>query len=90
MSTATANLRNLVDLAKEPSSDKRRELLRQVTDLFIDASDDYSARETEHFNHIMMGVARKMEMKVRSELSQRLAFLALADLFDQWFLHHSC
>ena len=73
MSQGASKLRNLVDLAKEPSSDRRRELLREVTDLFIDASDSYNERERDHFNAIMMNVARAMEQKVRRDLAQRMA-----------------
>jgi uncharacterized protein (DUF2336 family) len=66
-------LRTLVNLAKEPSSDRRRELLREVTDLFVDASDAYNERERDHFNAIMMSITRTMETKVRAELAHRLA-----------------
>lgn len=73
MAASAAHLRNLVNLAKVPSSESRRDLLREVTDLFIDASDSYNEREVDHFNAIMMGVARKMESKVRRELADRLS-----------------
>ena len=73
MASSATKLRNLVDLAKEPSSERRRELLREVTDLFIDASDSYNEREKDHFNAIMMNVARAMEQKVRSELAEKMA-----------------
>ncbi|MGH6718095.1 MAG: DUF2336 domain-containing protein [Alphaproteobacteria bacterium] len=66
-------LRSLVELAKEPSSDRRRDLLREITDLFVDASDTYNEREKDHFNAIMMGVTSAMEAKVRLELAHKLA-----------------
>lgn len=73
MSKAHRNLASLVDLAKEPSSDKRRELLRTMTDLFMEAPDQHSERESEQFGDILGSVAREMEMEVRRNLAQRLA-----------------
>lgn len=73
MAESAARLKNLVSLAKEPSSERRRELLREVTDLFVEASGTYSDRERDHFNAIMMNVARAMETKVRRELAVKLS-----------------
>lgn len=67
------NLLRLIDLAKEPSSEKRRELLREVTDLFMEAPQDHSALQTEQFGDILGTVAREMEMEVRQTLATRLA-----------------
>ena len=67
------NLLRLIDLAKEPSSEKRRELLREVTDLFMEAPQDHSATQTEQFGDILGTVAREMEMEVRQTLATRLA-----------------
>lgn len=67
------NLQSLVDLAREESSDRRRELLREVTDLFLDAPASLSDGEVEHFSTIMGKVAYDLEMKVRQELAERLA-----------------
>jgi uncharacterized protein (DUF2336 family) len=68
----------LIDLANEASSEKRRELLREVTDLFLADAPGYSANEREHFDVIMRSVARDMEDAVRRELAQRLADLPSA------------
>ncbi len=72
------HLRNLIDLAKEPSSDRRRELLRKVTDLFLENPTRYNTTEQEHFSEILGAVARTMETEVRMELSRRLATIAEA------------
>lgn len=66
-------LQQLVDLAQEPSSEKRRDLLREVTDIFLEQPDDYSDGEREHFSIIMGRVARDVERQVRQDLAARLA-----------------
>ena len=73
MSSPHGNLTSLVDLAKETSSDKRRELLRSMTDLFMEAPDSRNERESEQFGDILGTVAREMEMEVRRNLAMRLA-----------------
>ncbi len=76
--TELTHLRDLIDLAKEPSSERRRELLRNVTDLFLEDPEVYSGQETEHFSNIMGTVARSLEASVRADLSRRLATVAEA------------
>jgi uncharacterized protein (DUF2336 family) len=66
-------LRRLVDLAKEPSSEKRRELLREVTDLFLEKPGAHSEDEATHFGEIIGRVASEMDTAVRKHLSERLA-----------------
>ena len=73
MSAPHSNLSRLVDLAREPSSDKRRELLREMTDLFMAAPAKYSEAENNQFGDILGTVAREMEMEVRQNLATRLA-----------------
>ena len=51
------HLQNLLDLAREPSSEKRRQLLRQVTDLFLDAPEELSASEIGHFSDVIGRIA---------------------------------
>lgn len=71
--TEFSRLQELVELAKEPSSEKRRKLLRGVTDIFLDEPDQFEAKEKSHLDHIMTQVAGEMERKVRAELAHRLA-----------------
>ena len=75
MGANTSHLQRLVALAKEPSADKRRTLLRDVTELFLAQPGAYSSQETEHFGEIMGRVAFDMEMAVRRHLAQRLAII---------------
>lgn len=71
---ASANrLEKLVELAREPSSDKRRELLREITDVFLVAPDSHSQAEIGHFDAIMCSAARNVEAAMRKALATRLA-----------------
>lgn len=73
MTSTHRNLSALVNLAKEPSSEKRRELLHQMTDLFMEAPASYQDREREQFGDILGTVAREMETAVRQKLAHRLS-----------------
>lgn len=65
-------LQDLIDLAKEPSSAKRRVLLREVTDLFF-ANPDHRSGELSLFDDVLTQLAGEMEEAVRVELAVRLA-----------------
>jgi uncharacterized protein (DUF2336 family) len=66
-------LAQLIALAGEPSSEKRRELLREVTDLFFANAEGSNPRELELFDGVMQSLAREMELEVRAELSERIS-----------------
>lgn len=66
-------LENLVQLAKEPSGDKRRELLRDVANLFLEEPEKLSEREAEYFSDIIGKIAFDLEMEVRKDLAERMA-----------------
>lgn len=85
MSDEPSQLHLLIDLAKEPSSDKRRELLRRVTDLFLDKAPAYNDTERDHFGAILGLVAVDMDVAVRERLAQQLAAVPSAppDLIRQ-------
>jgi uncharacterized protein (DUF2336 family) len=72
------NLHRVLQLAKTPSSEQRRELLREVTDLFLAADEAYSEVEREHFGAIMGRIAKDMEVAVRADLAHTLATLRTA------------
>ena len=78
MSQKHDNLRRVLELAKTPSSEKRRELLREVTDLFLADDKAYSETEREHFGAIMGRIAKDMETAVRADLAHTLAALPTA------------
>ena len=70
-----SKLQDLIDLAKEPSSQKRRVLLREITDLFF-ANPDHQAGEMMLFDVVLNQLAGDMEEAVRVELSERMASAA--------------
>jgi uncharacterized protein (DUF2336 family) len=63
----------LAVLAREPSSDKRRELLREATDLFFETADVRTSRETALFDDVLRSVAKEMQENVLVELAERFA-----------------
>ena len=73
MSAATSNFIRLTELAKASSSDQRRELLREVTDLFFVSSGARSERETALFDDVLRTVAAEMQEGVLIELARRFA-----------------
>ena len=75
MPNRRTRLKSLMSLAREPSSDKRGELLREIVDLFVEYPTSYSIAETEHMGGIMAQIASKMEMRVRERLANRMSEL---------------
>lgn len=73
MADRARRLEDLLALAGEPSSDKRRLLLEGVSELFFDQPDGYSARENELFGDVLAVAARRVEMDVRRRLAERMA-----------------
>jgi uncharacterized protein (DUF2336 family) len=63
----------LVDLARTSDSERRRSLLREVTDLFFESSGRRSARETALFDDVLQLVAAQMQASVLVELSEMFA-----------------
>ncbi len=68
-----SKLADLIALAQEPSSAKRRELLREVTDLFFVGAEAHSPSEMQAFDGVMGVLAAEMEEEIRAELAGRLA-----------------
>lgn len=73
MADGARRLENLLALAGEPSSDKRRELLEGVAELFFDAPEEHNPREAELFGDVLAMAAKRVEMDVRRRLAERLA-----------------
>jgi uncharacterized protein (DUF2336 family) len=63
----------LVDLARTTDSEQRRELLREVTDLFFETRDTRNHRETALFDDVLQLVAAEMQDGVLAELSEVFA-----------------
>ncbi len=78
MSLRTSKLENLIEVAHETSSDKRRELLEGVTDLFLDDGPELNNQEHAIAGDILSQVATEVEREVRARLSYRMANLESA------------
>lgn len=63
----------LIDLAKAQDSARRRELLREITDLFFTAGDKRSDAESALFDDVLRMVAAEMQDSVLAELAERFA-----------------
>ena len=71
---SVSKLHDLIGLAQEPSSDRRRELLREISDLFMaQPAGQLDPRQMELFDDVMGRITTEMEEVVRAELAQRLA-----------------
>ena len=75
---STKTLTDLISLAQEPSSARRRELLRQVTDVFFEGGAARPATEMALFDDVLTHLAGEMEAAVRAELAERMADAAQA------------
>lgn len=73
MTAQIDRLERLVDLAAEDSSERRRDLLRDITDVFLDKPEAHSQLATQYFSDIMGKVAFDLEQQVRAELAEKLA-----------------
>jgi len=73
MAASANNFALLLDLAREGSSEKRRELLRQITDVFLAAPEQRSENESVLFDEIVGAVAADLETQVRVELARKVA-----------------
>lgn len=63
----------LIELAKLSDSARRRELLREVTDLFFETSATRTTRESALFDDVLQMVASDMQDEVLAELSNTFA-----------------
>jgi uncharacterized protein (DUF2336 family) len=70
---APTHLHELIALAHEPSSQRRRELLRRITDIFLAGSPPVSAGEADAFDGVFCSLADDVEVEVRAELATRFA-----------------
>ena len=72
-----SRLPELITLAQEASSERRRQLLRELTDHFFGAS-HRSEAEDSLYDEVLTRLATDMEAVVRAELSARVAPMAQA------------
>jgi uncharacterized protein (DUF2336 family) len=67
------HLETLARLTKENSDDGRQKLLREVTDMFMEAPDNLNEREIAHFGEIMGSMVNQVETMVRQHLSETIS-----------------
>src|SRR5690349_10596168 len=68
----TATLQDLEGLARERSSEKRRALLRAISDCFLGTA-KHSAKEVALYDEVVTRVLDEVEPIARAELAERLA-----------------
>lgn len=73
-----SKLNNLVELAREKSSDRRRSLLREVTDLFFEETPERDSAVSGRFDEVLSALAEQTAVDAREELSHRFADTPLA------------
>lgn len=69
MSRDLEHLETLAGMAKESSSEGRLELLREVTDLFLEEPETLNENEIAGFDGVMNILATEVEMKARKHLA---------------------
>ncbi len=70
---SVSRLKQLIDIARDDSSDTRSDLLREITDVFMAAPDRYTSTEMQHFDVILSKVTESVEVALRKEISEKLA-----------------
>jgi uncharacterized protein (DUF2336 family) len=70
---SSSRFSKLIELARTSDGAQRRELLREVTDLFFETSGARSDRETDLFGEVLQLVAAEMQEGVLAELAERFA-----------------
>jgi uncharacterized protein (DUF2336 family) len=73
VSAAVPRFSRLIELARAPSSETRRELLREVTDLFFDTAESRTSREDKLFDEVLRSVASDLNDEGLVELAGRMA-----------------
>ncbi len=73
-----SKLNNLVDLAREKSSERRRTLLREVTDLFFEEPPARDSAMSQEFDKVLSSLAAQTAQEAREELAERFADSPLA------------
>jgi uncharacterized protein (DUF2336 family) len=73
MTENSKSLERLTNLANEKSSTRRRELLREITDLFFQSDDPHTMAVDKHFDDILSSITREMDSEIRMEIARRFA-----------------
>lgn len=76
--TIESKLHHLTDLAREKSSERRRALLREVTDLFFEDTPQAGTGAHLQFDAVLSSLAAQTAQDARAELARRFADAPLA------------
>ncbi len=80
MTRPNSSLVDLIALAQEPSSSKRRELLRSITNIFMTNPEAINDNEMQLYDSVMSQLSDDMEVLVRAEIANTLANATTAPL----------
>lgn len=75
MGNPLSELSELLALAGERSSERRRELLHRLTDTYVAQPDAFDPRQTAELSEILSTLAREMDVEVRRTLADKIARL---------------
>ena len=78
INTATSVIAELEEAVRGGSSEKRRNTLRQVTDLFLHDGERLSDDQVKVFDDVLCHLVAQVENRVKAELGERLAKLDYA------------
>jgi uncharacterized protein (DUF2336 family) len=73
MSQAASVIEELEDVLAAGSSDRRTEILRRVTDLFLGSAESFSHEQIGVFDDVLAHLIQQVETKALAELGTRLA-----------------
>lgn len=66
-------IENLLQVAQEKSSENRRVLLRQITDMFFDGTSERSVSEKALFEEVVIRATRDLDVSGRTDFANRIA-----------------
>jgi uncharacterized protein (DUF2336 family) len=78
MADKLEHLEGLARLTRENDDEGRQNLLREVTNMFMDTSENLSDRELSYFGDIMGGMVGQVETMVRQHLSETISSVSNA------------
>ena len=73
MSQAASVIEGLEYVLAAGSSDRRTEILRRVTDLFLGSADDFNGEQVGLFDDVLAHLIRQVETSALAELGEKLA-----------------
>jgi len=66
-------IENLVQLSRDPSPARRRELLRSIADMFLDEAEPYNDRLLVQFTDVLTILLKQVDTRARTEFAERVS-----------------